>query len=163
MFQNGLSSDILPGPQDIRIVRERGPSSAASHGSPSVSCRGDLRVLVVEDEAMIGMLIEDILLDLGCGCVDLASSIEGALLTVDRSCPDFAFLDINLKGTKSYPVADVLKARGIPFVFVSAYNCHGLETVHANTKIIQKPFLPRDLDSALDRAFPMLRPIVAAA
>ena len=121
------------------------------------------RILVVEDEAVIGILIEDILLDLGCGRVDLASSVDSALELLRNASPDFAFLDINLNGTKSYPVADVLKARAIPFVFLSAYATHGLDSVHSAEKILQKPFLPRDLDQALDKAFPALRSMVRAA
>jgi CheY-like chemotaxis protein len=163
MFHDGFSSDIASAPQDIRSIRDRGVSGSLPHCTRPTMCRSDLRVLVVEDEAVIGILIEDILLDLGCGCVDLASSVEGALGVLEDASPDFAFLDINLSGRKSYPVADVLKARGIPFVFVSAYSTHGLDTVHACTKILQKPFLPRDLDLALDRAFPSLHPVVRAA
>jgi CheY-like chemotaxis protein len=163
MFHDGFSSDISAAPQDIRSIRERGVSGSIPHCAPPTMRMSDLRVLVVEDEAVIGILIEDILLDLGCGYVDLASSVECALGILEGTSPDFAFLDINLNGRKSYPVADVLKARGIPFVFASAYSTHGLDTVHAGTKILQKPFLPRDLDRALDTAFPSLRSVVRAA
>jgi CheY-like chemotaxis protein len=163
MLHDGLSSDLSGAPKDMRRLRERGVAGAVSHRARASLHRADLHILVVEDEAVIGILIEDMLLDLGCGRVDVASSVACALGILEDTSPDYAFLDINLKGTKSYPVADVLKSRGIPFVFLSAYGTHGLDTVHADAKILQKPFLPRDLDLALDRAFPSLRPVVRAA
>lgn len=123
----------------------------------------DLRVLVVEDEAVIGILIEDILLEIGCERVDLAGSVEGALEVLEDASPDFAFLDINLNGTRSYPVADILRSRDIPFIFVSAYGTHGLDAVHSSEKILQKPFRPHDLELALERAFPARVPAARAA
>lgn len=161
MLHDGRASDNSTTSNDLRYIRERGV--AVPHRGRPVRCRKDLRILVVEDEAVIGILIEDILLDLGCGCVDLASSVETALGLLDDVSPDFAFLDINLNGTKSYPVADVLESRAIPFVFVSAYATHGLDTVHAARKILQKPFLPSDLDFALDSTFQTPRSVVWAA
>ncbi len=166
MLHDGLSADIASPRQEIqrqeiRRIRERG-GLGPRRARPSMR-RSDMRILVVEDEAVIGMLIEDILLDLGCGCVDLATSVESALESLEAASPDFAFLDINLGGTKSYPVADVLKSRDIPFVFLSAYATHGLDTVHAGEKILQKPFFARDLDLALDCAFPFVGSIVRAA
>lgn len=163
MLPDGISSDLVGAPQDMRRLRERSVSGAVLHRARASLRRADLRILVVEDEAVIGILIEDMLLELGCGRVDVASSVTCALDILEGSSPDYAFLDINLNGTKSYPVADVLKSRGIPFVFLSAYGTHGLDSVHADAKILQKPFLPRDLDLALDKAFPSLRPVVRAA
>jgi CheY-like chemotaxis protein len=125
--------------------------------------RSDLSILVVEDEAVIGILIEDILLELGCGRVHLAASVECGLSILAETSPDFAFLDINLNGTASYPVADVLKSRDIPFVFASAYATHPLDTVHAGEQILQKPFHVRDLETALERAVPSVRSVVLAA
>jgi len=173
MYHDGSRSDISPAPKDISRIHERSipgllphgprPSMRRSDKSSSDKSRSDLRILVVEDEAVIGILIEDILLELGCGWVDLATSVACGLGILEDVSPDFAFLDINLNGTKSYPVADVLKSRDIPFVFLSAYATHGLDTVHAAEKILQKPFLPGDLDLALDRAFPSLGSVVRAA
>ncbi len=163
MRHDGFSSDLAAASPDIRRIRERGVVGLVPRRPcPSIR-RSDLRILVVEDEAVIGILIEDILLDLGCGRVDLAPSVECGLDFLAGASPDFAFLDINLNGMKSYPVADVLKSRAIPFVFVSAYPTHGLDTVHAGEKILRKPFLPHDLDLALARAFPSLRSVVRAA
>jgi len=111
-----------------------------------------LRVLVVEDEAIIGMLIEDMLTEIGCECVDVAASVEGALGVLAKSSPDFAVLDINLNGKRSFPVADVLKSRAIPFVFLSGYGARGLDEAYAGAKILQKPFRVHDLASILEDA-----------
>jgi DNA-binding response OmpR family regulator len=76
------------------------------------------RVLLVEDEALICLLIETMLEDAGYAA-DIASSIPEALDAIDRSPPDAAILDLNLRGTKVYPVAERLAAAGIPFVFAT--------------------------------------------
>lgn len=163
MLHDGFSSDVSSAPKGLRRIRDRSiPGLGPHRARPSVP-RSDLRILVVEDEAVIGILIEDILLEFGFGRVDLAASVESSLGILADVSPDFAFLDINLNGTKSYPVADVLKSRDIPFVFLSAYTTHGLDTVHAGEKILQKPFLPNDLETTLDRAFPSHRRVVRAA
>lgn len=171
MLRDGFSSDIASTRQDLQRqefqrqeiprIRERG-GFAPRRARPSMR-RSDLRILVVDDEAVIGILIEDILLDLGCASVDVVGSVESALTILEAASPDFAFLDINLNGTRSYPVADALKSRDIPFVFLSAYATHGRDTVHAGEKILQKPFFPRDLELALDSAFPLAGSIVRAA
>src|SRR4051812_26880823 len=84
-----------------------------------------LAILVVDDETLIAMLLEDLLLDLGCtviGCTVIgpAGSVAQSLALVHGSgrMPDGALLDINLRGELVYPVADVLTARGVPFVFM---------------------------------------------
>jgi DNA-binding response OmpR family regulator len=107
------------------------------------------RVLVVEDEVMISMLIEDMLADMGCKCVDVAPSVEVALEALAKDKPDFAMLDINLNGKRSFPVADALKNQAIPFVFLSGYGSPGLSGEYADAKVLQKPFRLGDLEVAL--------------
>jgi len=111
----------------------------------------DLHILVVEDEAIIAMLIEDTLLDIGCKSVEVAPSIEKALELLSERKPDFAILDLNLHGSRSYPVADVLKTQGRPFVFLSGYGAKGLEGAYRNSPVLQKPFQQMDLEAALKR------------
>lgn len=110
--------------------------------------KSKLRVLVVEDEAIIGMLIEDILAEFGCYHVDVAPCVESALDALAEDWPDFAILDVNLNDARSYPVADFLKSRAIPFIFMSGSGC--LDRAYAGTKILLKPFPPGDLESALE-------------
>ncbi len=85
----------------------------------------DFRVLVVEDEVLISMLIEDMLADIGCKCVDVAPSVEVALEALTKEQPHFAMLDVNLNGKRSFPIADILKTRAIPFIFLSGYGSGG--------------------------------------
>jgi CheY-like chemotaxis protein len=108
-----------------------------------------VRVLVLEDEAVIGMLIEDMLLALGHVLFDLAPSVERALQAMETELPDFAILDVNLHGTRSYPVADVLLERKIPFVFLSGYGAPGIDAPYTHIKTLQKPFRPQDLAKAI--------------
>ena len=113
----------------------------------------DFRVLVVEDEALISMLIEDMLSDIGCQRIVAAATVEAALAAIDRSPPAFAMLDINLNGKRSFPVADELISRRIPFVFLSGYGSRGLDGAYQDVKTLQKPFQIDDLEGALDEMF----------
>ncbi len=112
----------------------------------------DIHVLVVEDEAIIAMLIEDTLLDIGCKSVEVAPSVEKALELLSAKQPDFSILDLNIHGTRSYPVADVLRSRGAPFVFLSGYGAKGLDGDYKDAAVLQKPFQQIDLEGALRRA-----------
>src|ERR1700684_1196138 len=80
------------------------------------------RVLVVEDEMMILMIIEDMLADLGCESVTAAATVQQALALIDTQVFDAAMLDVSLNGNKSHDVADALAARGVPFVFSTGYS-----------------------------------------
>ncbi len=110
------------------------------------------RVLVVEDEALISMLIEDMLADIGCTCVDVAPSVEAAMEALTKADPDFAMLDINLNGKRSFPVADLLKSREIPFVFLSGYGSRYLDDCCAGAQILRKPFVLGDLEHIIEKA-----------
>ncbi|HEY4113762.1 MAG TPA: response regulator [Rhizomicrobium sp.] len=99
-----------------------------------------LDVLVVEDEAIISFLVEDMLRELGVRDVWLASSVETALAKLAEKLPGAAILDVNLGGTPAYPVAEKLKTAGIPFVFASGYGQAGIEPMWTATPVIQKPF-----------------------
>src|ERR1700692_3817867 len=79
------------------------------------------RILVVEDEMIVAWLLEDMLADLGCAVVGPAVSINQALAMIDAEAIDAAVLDVNLNGQVSYPIADALAARGVPFVFSTGY------------------------------------------
>jgi CheY-like chemotaxis protein len=98
------------------------------------------RILVVEDESIISLLIEDMLIQLGCAAVWQASRVESALALLERQRPDAALLDINLAGEPAYPVAERLQAAQIPFVFATGYGWHGLSPAWSGRPVIQKPF-----------------------
>ena len=84
------------------------------------------RVLVVEDEILIGMLLEDMLGELGYAIAATASRVDEAAALARDGEFDAAILDVNLNGQDVYPVADILAARGIPFVFATGYGERGL-------------------------------------
>jgi CheY-like chemotaxis protein len=99
-----------------------------------------LTAFVVEDEAIIAFMIEDMLGELGFAEVVHAPSIPTALVALETARPHVAILDVNVGGTPSYPVAEKLQARGVPFAFASGYGRSGLAAEWANTTVIQKPF-----------------------
>nr|WP_294506487.1 response regulator [uncultured Rhodopila sp.] len=110
-----------------------------------------LSILVVDDEAMIVMLLEDMLADLGCTVAGSAGSVAQSLAVIDRARQtlDGAFLDINLRGELVYPVADELKARGVPFVFVTGNAVHGIDPGYAGVPALSKPFGARAIEQAV--------------
>lgn len=108
-----------------------------------------LRVLVVEDEMLVAMNIEDMLLDLGHEVAGLASRLESALILARESAFDVGMLDVNLAGQASFPVADVLRERGIPFLFATGYGVQGIAEAYRSATVLQKPFRERDLEAAL--------------
>lgn len=107
------------------------------------------RVLVVEDEARIAMLIRDTLEDLGCQVVGIASRLEEARAKVASMEFDAALLDVNLNGEPSYPLADELASRGIPFVLATGYGASRIPPDHKDAPVLQKPFLRAELERAL--------------
>jgi CheY-like chemotaxis protein len=111
------------------------------------------RILVVEDEMMVLMVIEDMLADMGCASVTAAATVDQALALIDAKSFDAAMLDVNLNGSTSYPVADVLAARGIPFIFATGYNGHGMKQGYGDRPLLTKPFQLDDLIEVFTRLF----------
>jgi DNA-binding response OmpR family regulator len=107
------------------------------------------RALVVEDEVMIAMYVEDLLMELGYEVAGIATGFDQALPLAKEGDFDFAVLDINLDGRLSFPIADVLRERGIPFLFASGYGSKGMRDDYRNAVRIQKPFLSQDLAQAI--------------
>lgn len=109
-----------------------------------------LNVLIVEDEAIISFLIEDMLRELGCNVVRNVACLEDAFAALDQDRPDVAVLDVNLDGVEVYPVAERLRERGIPFVFTTGYGVDGLSPAWADRPVVQKPFRSESLARALE-------------
>lgn len=78
-----------------------------------------LRVLVVEDEALVALQLEDMLADLGCAIIGPASRVCQALDLLGGQRVDAAVLDLNVAGELVYPVADALASRGLPYIFAT--------------------------------------------
>ena len=111
------------------------------------------RVLIVEDESLVAMLLETILEDMGCLTVGPASSIdEGLILARDTPDIDAALLDVNVAGQVVFPVAEVLRDRGVPFVFSTGYGAGGLPEEWQQQPTIQKPFTEAAIRDALANA-----------
>lgn len=110
-----------------------------------------LKVLVVEDEMMIAMMIEDILAELGHEVAGVAMRLPQALELAKGVDADVAILDINLDGRKSFPAAQLLRDRGIKIIFASGYGSPGLEAPFTNEVIIKKPFETSDVRTAIQR------------
>ena len=109
------------------------------------------RVLVVEDEALVAMLVEDALLEAGATVLGPSATVAEALALLQTETPDVAVLDLNLAGETSTPVADALAARSIPFVVATGYGADGLPPGHAKVPVLAKPYDPDDLTAALGR------------
>jgi CheY-like chemotaxis protein len=107
------------------------------------------RILVVEDEALVAMLVEDALEDAGFGIIGPVRSVAQALEVLETESPDAAVLDLNLAGENSVAVADALVARGIPFVVATGYGAAGLPASHRNALVLPKPYDPADLTAML--------------
>ena len=110
------------------------------------------RVLVVEDELMIRMLLEGMLTDLGYTVAAEAGSIEEAVALAKEREFDIAILDVNLNGKPITPVAEILNARGVPFVFASGYGQRGVPEPYRSSPTLQKPFQVEALAQAIDAA-----------
>lgn len=111
------------------------------------------RVLVVEDESLVAMLLETILEDMGCTPVGPASNVDdGAAMARDTTELDAALLDVNVAGRQVFPVAEALKARGVPFVFSTGYGEGGLPDEWRGNPTIQKPFTEVAVRDALMKA-----------
>lgn len=114
--------------------------------SEQPSHRGGFRVLLVEDENLVAMLLEDMLVELGHSVVGPVSQLKKAVEIAQREAIDLAILDVNISGEQVYPVAQALAARGIPFIFSTGYGERGLPPQYRGHPTLQKPFQQDDLE-----------------
>ena len=104
-----------------------------------------VRVLVVEDEYFVAILIEEILESAGCVVMGPIPRLPEALDAIDRESCDVAVLDVNLAGERINPVADALSERNVPFLFVTGYGANALPSEYAQRPHVCKPFRMGDL------------------
>jgi len=107
------------------------------------------RVLVVEDEYLIRMLLEDMLDELGYGVAAAVGTVSEARQFAASGEFNAAILDVNLDGEEIYPVADILAKRGLPFVFITGYGERSLPEPYRGRPALQKPFQAEQLKSTL--------------
>jgi CheY-like chemotaxis protein len=110
------------------------------------------RVLVVEDEPLVGMLLEENLSDLGLTVVQIAVSLSEALDAAATIDADLAVLDVNLSGELSYPAAEALAKRGIPVIFVTGYARAMPPRSLSAAPFVDKPYRRDQLAAAIERA-----------
>lgn len=104
-----------------------------------------MRILVVEDEAMIAMALECTLEGFGCEVVGPATCLDDAIVLARDQTMDGAILDVNLAGKKVFPVAEILAERNIPFVFTTGYGSAGVREINQDRPVLQKPYQARSL------------------
>ncbi|MGH6802405.1 MAG: response regulator [Methyloceanibacter sp.] len=107
--------------------------------------RASVRVLLVEDENLVALLLEDMLAELGHTVVGPVARLDKALEAAQEEAFDVAILDVNINGEESYPIAEVLAARGIPFIFSTGYDKRSLSAPYSDRPTLQKPFQRHDL------------------
>ncbi|PZM14645.1 response regulator [Rhizobium tubonense] len=108
-----------------------------------------IRILIVEDEALVAMLLEDLLTEMGHEVVGPAFRIDEALKLARQAELDIAILDVNLSGNQSFPVADILRQRNIPFMFATGYGAEGFRDGYRNEVTLRKPYELGDLERAI--------------
>jgi CheY-like chemotaxis protein len=140
--------DIFPAARVLPRVNRQQEVTVIEAMASSSELTG-LRVLVVEDEAAISLLLEDMLLDFGCEVIGPAARLAAALDTLAREKVDLAILDVNVAGEPIYPVAEALAERSIPFVFSTGYGSAGIRDAYRNRPVLQKPFAQNDLKQKL--------------
>ena len=109
------------------------------------------RVLIVEDEAMIAMLIELILQDADCDVVGPVASVRGALRLIERQGLDAAVVDFRLGDDDSCEIMDELDERGVPFLIMTGQEMADLPPKLRHLNIMNKPFQPEALVRAVEK------------
>jgi len=133
------------------------------NGNGAMTDTDRLRVLIVEDEALIAMMAEDMIEELGADAVLTAGSVAEAETAIAAGGFDFAILDVNLNGDNSMSLATLLKARGVPFAFTTGYGAGGVEEAHQDVPVLTKPYTIEELGGALARGRATIRDQAPAA
>lgn len=121
----------------------------------AVNALAGLRVFIAEDEFHVVQLIEDMLAELGCTISDSVSSVPAALDRAAITEAQLAVLDVNLRGHRIFPAAQILRDRQIPIVFSTGYGVDGIEAEWKTCPVIQKPFAIERLKEVLTHLLSM--------
>jgi two-component sensor histidine kinase/CheY-like chemotaxis protein len=133
----GLSC-VLVVPRSQSIDTRRSTAAAYADDASPQAISGQ-RIMIVEDEALVAMILEDQLQEIGLSIVATCASIPEAMMAIDRNAPDAAILDVNLGGQLVYPVADRLMDLHIPFVFVTGYGRESIDRRYDSIHVLEKP------------------------
>ena len=136
----GMQCTLSIPQREVVAAREpRKPRRPAENGSAQANGPEARRVLVVEDEALVAMMIQDFLTENGHAVIGPISRASEALLAANEGDFDAAVLDINLGDGMIYPVAEILAKRGVPFVFVTGYEADTIDDQFSEVPVLQKP------------------------
>ncbi len=125
--------------------------------APGASRLAGLRVVIVEDEAMLLLALEDMVASMGCQVVGTASRLASALDLVAEAAFDLAILDVNLNGARVDEAADIVIARGVPVVFATGYSGTGVTPCQREWPIVHKPYTQDDLALGMAEALARTR------
>ena len=137
--------------RSARESRNGAPKPAAPAAVEPMPVLAGNRLLLVEDEALIGIMMKDMLTELGFDVLGPYAKISDALAAARDEDFDGAILDVNLNGDLVYPVADLVRSRRVPFVFVTGYGADGVEERFSQVPVLQKPIEPQMLRTAFVR------------
>jgi len=132
----------------VAMVRAEPSVEAPADNGTRRSLAGK-RLLVVEDELLVSMLLEDILTDLGAAVAGPYGRLADGLAAAKVERFDGAILDLNLAGQQAEPLADLLLARGVPFVFITGYQRDSIDRRYANVPVLPKPIDAAALEGVL--------------
>jgi CheY-like chemotaxis protein len=119
------------------------------HARDGIDALAGVRVLVVEDAALLAMLAEAHLISFGCEIANVAATAVEALEIIRDAEIHVALLDISLREGTSFGVADALAEKDVPYVFVTGHGRDKLPDEHSGAPLIQKPYEPDELRSAI--------------
>lgn len=139
----------IPAAQIAVAAPSAEPSVAAAPEDPARRSLAGMRLLVVEDELLVSMLLEEILSDLGAEVAGPYGRLADGLAAAKAETFDGAILDLNLAGQQAEPLADLLLARGVPFVFITGYQRESIDRRYANVPVLPKPIDAAALEGVL--------------
>jgi CheY-like chemotaxis protein len=134
---------------DRRPLTDNAGKSASTR--PASARKDGQSVLLVEDEPMISMMLADMLAENGHQIDGPYCRLNDALAAAKNNDLKAGILDVNLRGKAVFPIADVLMARNIPFVFVTGYSADSMEPRYTHIPVLQKPIEPESVWAALAR------------
>ena len=111
-----------------------------------------VRILLVEDEALIALMLEDMVESMGCAVTGLAPRVGLGVTLAESGDFDLAILDVNVAGENVEPVAQALAARGLPFIFATGYGEAGVPLRYRGRPVVAKPFRSEQLEVAIQKA-----------
>jgi PAS domain S-box-containing protein len=149
---NGLQCTMVI-PHDEKAEKKRGAVKASERAAPDASTLVKIaageEVLLVEDEPIIGMMLTDMLSELGLKVDGPHSTLADAMVAAKSGRAKAAILDVNLKGEKIYPVAEALHERDIPFIFITGYGADSIDPRFQGIALLQKPIERQKLRNLL--------------